>query len=179
MQNSGQAFAFSRPMGNLEQQNLLNAPNLPTHTRLWPHQWLGLAFLFLIPLLAIAGIFGETQLARVQAGPGTEAWVSAPSRFRLGQSAPLLLEVKNTSAQPLPQLSVEISGYLDGFADKKFSPGFAAPYHVSLGSLGPGETARLAGEITAEKYGRQTGEIIVRSEGRELQRLPLSTFVFP
>jgi hypothetical protein len=160
---------------------LPDPPGLPpTPRRLppGPRPWLGIALLAVLPVLALAGRFGETWRT-VTAGQGAlEATVRYPDRFRYKQLNSMEIRLRNVSSASIDTLTVALDSVLvDRFSTVRAIPPFARPWEIGVGPLAPGETALLIVELQAEQYGRHAGALAVY--GRDTLHIPLGILILP
>lgn len=92
--------------------------------------------------------------------------------------------VRNESAHAVGEVAIEIDrAYLEGFQADSFLPEpdeiTPAAYVVEVGAIQAGEVRRVVLDLSAEKVGRQEGQVRVTSGGQRLAAIDLSTFVFP
>lgn len=159
----------------------LRAPEVPRRFRLHLYQWLGLPLLFLVPVLALFGTFGETE-RRVEAASevlGLE--VRYADRLRHKQTNAVEVRIENRSGTPLDTVVVSFDeSYVTPFSVLAFVPSAAKPFEVELYGVAPGERRLVWVELQAEHYGRHAGALRVHGGGHgDTATIGLSTFVFP
>jgi len=155
-------------------------PEIEPEFRLLPGQWVGICLLLAIPLLALAGVFGESRETGRARTAELAIQVSHPDRFRFKMLSGLRVDVTNTTAAVLDTVTIDIdTAYLGRFSTVAAIPAFERPYTIRLIDLEPGETRRVQVEIQGEHYGRHHGEIRIGAAGADTARLPVRTFVFP
>ena len=155
------------------------APGMRRHIRLYPHQWVGIPILALLPVLAVLGVFGQTGDARTSTGPVLEIRAEYPSRMRYKTLGDIAVRVGNRSGTPLDSVIVNLEeSHLAGFSNVTFTPQANEAHRVTLGRLDPGEEGSVAVEVTAERYGRWTGAIVAAA-GSDTAAVEVSTLVFP
>jgi len=140
---------------------------------------LGLPFLFVLPVLAILGVFGPaTDVAHGRSGE-VEWSAEYPSRMRFENSDRLLVHIKNRGRSTISQVRLGFDqSYMHAFAPVTFDPALETPYLVNIEKLEPDESRLVAVQVTADKYGPHRGWISVAADGTE-GRIELSTFIFP
>lgn len=155
------------------------APEMRRGIRLYPHQWVGIPILALLPLLALLGVFGKTRDARTSTGPVLEIRAEYPARMRYKMLDDVAVRVGNRSGAPLDSVTVHFEeSHLAGFSNVTFTPQASEVYRVTLGRLDPGEERAVAVEVQAERYGRWTGAIVAAT-GNDTAAVEVSTLVFP
>lgn len=158
-------------------------PDPPSHHRrlsLSRAQRFGLPVLMLIPLLALAGVFGERDTS-VQRTRGTLlVAVRSPARLRYRQRMTLALSVSNRGTGPLADVRVRFdSAYLGRFSGVVIVPQASADGSVWLGTLMPSSSAGVSVTLEGERAGRARGGVTAVDARGDTVRLPLATFVFP
>jgi len=147
-------------------------------------QLAGIAFLLVLPVLAVLGVFGESFDSASATDAGIRLQVSYPSRLRYRQDSTLELTVSNTGAQSPGSLSVHFErSYLDRFSGVSFTPQVTLAteraFVIELGTLAPGESRVIILQLTGGQYGRHEGRIWVEQNGSRTAALDLTTLVFP
>lgn len=157
----------------------LHVPERPRRPRLHRYQWIGLPLLFLVPALALAGVFGETQARAEATAAGLALAVDHPTRLRYGQAGTAEITVENRTERALDTVVVAIgAAWLTGFSDVAITPEPARAFEVELTDLAPGETRRVHASLRAERYGEHAGRVEARSPGGEAA-VRVHTFLFP
>lgn len=147
-------------------------------------QMVGIPILAAVALAGLFGAFDDTSARTDARGTALAVHVEFPSRIQYEQSKPLLIEVRNESAHAVGEVAIAIDrAYLEGFQADTFvpEPDEITPeaYVVEVGAIQAGEVRRVAIDLSAEKVGRQEGEVRVTSGKQRLAAIDLSTFVFP
>jgi hypothetical protein len=158
----------------------LEAPPVERRFALDRFQVPGLILLALIPLLAIAGAFGESH-AEVDVRTGNLAvHVHHPSRLRFEQISTMDVLVTNAGAARIDTLVVSIdTAYLSRFSGVTLTPSATAPFEVELTDVAPGESRQVHVEMDAMRPGRHRGAVRVRAGGVDVATLDIATIVFP
>jgi hypothetical protein len=155
-------------------------PEVPRRIRLYPGQWIGIPILFLVPVLALFNVFGESRQQVRDGSAELLVEVEYPDRLRSGQRSDIAVRVENHSARAIEGGGVSLDpGYFGRFADLIVMPAALVPYRVELPRLEPGQTSLVRVELAGGRAGRHEGEIAVASDGGEAIRVRLRTFVFP
>lgn len=153
-------------------------PDAPRRLRLYRYQWVGVAFLLVLPALAVAGVFGESFRTATASGPGARLEVTYPHRFRYKQLNSIEARVRNTSGARVDTLRLVLdSAFASRFSTVRAIPAFERPWEVALTDVAPGETRLVVVEIQGEHYGRHEGSF--RLAGTDTVGVPLSVRIFP
>ena len=154
-------------------------PRIPPKVRLNRSEMLGLPFLFALPVLAMAGVFGPaTDVAHGRSG-AVQWSAEYPSRLRFENSHRLLVRIQNRGQSPVSEVSLAFDpSYMHAFAPVTFEPAPATPYLVNIENLDPGESRLVVVQVTADEYGSHRGWISLAADGTEA-RIQLSTFILP
>ena len=142
-------------------------------------QWVVLPVLALIPLLALAGVFGERTASVSATTRSLGVTVTYPARLRYRQTAHLEIAVTSRAAQALDSVRVSLdTAYLAAFVGVHVQPAPVVPYIVSLAHVAPGETRRVEVELGGNKYWRRNATLEVAT-GDERATVRFSSLVFP
>lgn len=160
------------------------APDVSRNFRLYNFQYVGMAVMLLIPILALAGAFGESFTTVEAVSRDLRLTVDYPTRYRYKMLNSLTAEVENLTETDVPLLTVRFDrAYIDRFSTVVFTPAAAritaTLYEVELQDVGAGETQVVTVELQGERYGLHTGDVTVGAEGLEPVRLDVSTIIFP
>lgn len=140
----------------------------------------GLLLVPVVPLLAIAGVFGESWARAAADGPNVSVQVEYPSRFRYKMLNSVAVSIRNQSARAIDTITVRVdSSYALRFSTVVFTPAAERAYEVPLTDIAPGETRLVVIELQGERYGRHTGGLHIESTNGDTLAIPLSTLVFP
>lgn|SRR5688572_29232234 len=159
-------------------------PPIERKLKLYLTQIIGIPLLILVPVLALLGMFGETEDKVTTSNPQLEMQVDYPTRFRYKMLDSVIVSLSNTSAQPISAVEVGFErSYVEGFSTVTFTPAAHeitdSAYFVEVADLQPGETRIISVDIQAEKYGRHQGAITATAENAEALRVLIETFTFP
>jgi len=154
-------------------------PHIAPKVRLGPSEKVGLPFLFLLPILAVAGVFGpRTEKVEAAAGPLAMS-VEYPARLRFENSERLLVRVRNGGASPVSGISLAFDPeYMHAFSPATFDPAPDVSYLIDIDTLDPGESRLVSVQLTADEYGPHRGWVTL-SSGETKGRIKLQTFIFP
>jgi hypothetical protein len=143
-------------------------------------QRVGLPLMALVPILALAGFFGERRERRQDAHGPLLVSAQVPTRFRYRQRMTLELSVTNRGTTGLDDVRVRIdSSYLDRFSGVALSPNPSPDGSVRFGSLGPRESVRLTVTLEGERAGTHRGAARVIDADGDTARVALASTVFP
>jgi hypothetical protein len=159
-------------------------PEFKRKFHLYPYQYLTLPLLFLIPILALLGVFGESGDVKDAANTALAVRVEYTSRIRYQLAAPLTVYVTNQTTDVIDRITVRLDHtYIEGFSWASFTPDVTTltddAYFVELEAVQPGETRAVAVDLQAERIGNYTGNVIVEARGIEPITVHLETFLFP
>lgn len=159
----------------------LRAPDAPRRFRLHGYQWVGLPLLFLVPVLALLGVFGETKGRAEAVGADLAMEVRYADRLRHKQLNAIEVRVENGSGVRLDTVTLAFDeSYVQPFSVRAFVPSATRPFEVELYDLASGEVRLVWAELQAERYGRHRGALRAYATGRvDTTSITLSTFVFP
>lgn len=147
-------------------------------------QKVGIPLILLIPILALAGVFGEVAHSDNAASSQLALEVEYPPRSRYTMVDSIRVTVHNASAQPLTAVQVNFArAYIDSFSNVAFTPAvdFITDefYVLELSDLQPQETRVIAIDIKSKEYGHHKGTVTAVPDNGESVTLSLATFVFP
>lgn len=155
------------------------APEISRRIRLYRYQWIGLAALTAVPVLAVLGVFGGSPARSEMRGRGIEASVEAPSRLRDTQLERIEVRVRNLSAANLDTVRIALdTGFASRFSEMRGIPEFERPFELALAGVPAGGTGTALIEFRAERRGRHTGNLTVAA-GADTLRIPLRVIVYP
>jgi hypothetical protein len=160
------------------------APDLSRKIRLYNFQYVGMAIMLLIPILALAGAFGESFTTVEAVSRDLRLTVDYATRYRYKMLNSLVAEIDNLTDTDIPKLTITFSrDYIDWFSTVVFSPAATlitdTVYEVELQDVRAGETQVVAVELQGERYGIHTGLITAVAEGLEPVSVEVSTIIFP
>lgn len=161
-------------------------PNLqvseqPRRLKLHRFQWVGLPLMFLIPVLALFGVFGEAWDRLDDVSAELALRVEYPTRYRYKQINTLEVSVENISGSPLHTVVVAFDpAYVRRFSTLMFIPSPTEPFVVEFLDMAPGETRRVWAEFQGERYGRHRGTIEAYHVGsQDTARVSVNTLIYP
>lgn len=162
-------------------------PDMPPFNRglnIPPYQMIGMALMFIIPVLALLGVFGNTQTSSQEEDNVLDVEVIYPTRLRYKMIDSLIISVENTSNTMLDTITVEVDqDYISRFSTVQFTPSVKSvtndAYIVELSDVAPGETRIVSVMLQAEQYGPHAGTVNVYTGDREPLRFSIETFSIP
>lgn len=154
-------------------------PETRRRIRLYVYQWIGLLLLLLLPVLASAGVFGESwRVERASVG-ALSVVVSYPSRFRYKQLNQIEVQVRNTSGTALDSVKVSLdTSFATRFSTVASVPPLERAFELSIAAIPPSASRLAIIEIQAERYGRHSGTLTIAS-APDTVRVPLAVLIFP
>lgn len=158
----------------------LQPPAVEHGFALYRFQVPGLVLLMLIPILALAGVFGESH-ANAEARAGAIAVAIAhPARLRFEQISTMDVVVTNAGTTAIDTILVSIDpSWLSRFSGVTITPSASSVFGVELTDVAAGESRRVHVEMDAMRPGRHRGTVTVTDGAADTVRLPVATFVFP
>lgn len=153
----------------------------PRRLKLYTAQWIGLPLIFLVPILALLGVFGESREVVEGRSDELRMTVEYPTLYRYKQIDRVQVLVTNESNTTLDTVVVAFDpAYVSRFSTLMFIPSAKVPFDVELLDVGPGQTRRVWAELQGEAYGRHRGTIeAYRQGGLDTARVFVSTVIFP
>jgi hypothetical protein len=137
--------------------------------------------MFLIPVLALLGVFGETWSRTEAASAALALRVEYPTRYRYKQINTVEVFAENVSRATLDTVVVAFDpAYVRRFSTVMFIPSPRVPFEVELLDVKPGEVRRVWAELQGEQYGRHRGRIEAYQQGsRDTVRVLVHTLIYP
>jgi hypothetical protein len=156
------------------------APEIDRRVALPRGRAIGMLLILVVPVLALAGVFGESWERAAAESPNVSAQVEFPSRFRYKMLNSITASVTNRSARPIDTIVVRLdSSYALRFSTVVFTPAAERAYVARLTDVPPGETRLIVIEIQGERYGRHTGRLHIESTNGDTLAIPIQTVIFP
>jgi hypothetical protein len=142
-------------------------------------QMIGFPIIMLIPILALAGMFGEDWASAEASALRLGMRVEYPTRLRAKLSKPMTVAIENRSALSMDTVEVVFDSlYIDRFTAVDFIPSAEEVYTVSVTDLKAGETRRVHVELEGDIVGRHSGRIVARTRD-DSAAVVVHTTVFP
>jgi hypothetical protein len=160
------------------------APEIERRVRFTRLHAIGLPIIALIPLLAVAGVFGPSSGHRDAQGGALSVEVDYPRRARLRAGASLAITVRNELDRALAGVVVEVEReYVDSFSEVDFTPSVDSAddrvYRIEVGRLSAGASRAVSVQLSPLEYWRLAGAVSAFADGAEELTVPFTTFVFP
>lgn len=156
------------------------APEIERRVGIPRSRAIGLVVILAVPVLALAGVFGESWDRVAADGPNVSARIEFPTRFRYKMLNSITASVTNRSARPIDTIVVRLdSSYALRFSTVVFTPAAERAYEAPLTDVPPGETRLMVIEIQGERYGRHTGRLHIESTNGDTLAIPIQTVIFP
>jgi hypothetical protein len=154
-------------------------PDAPRHIKLYRYQWIGVAALSALPLLAIAGLFGETRSVSEARGGSIEAVMRFSTRVRNNQIHRIEVRVRNLSGANLDTVHVSLdSAFAGRFAEIRAIPELERPFDIALSDVPANGVSSAVIELRGKHSGRSFGTLTVAAAADTL-RMPLEVLVYP
>jgi hypothetical protein len=160
-------------------------PEFERKFQLYPYQYITMPLIFLIPILALLGLFGDADATQQADSQDISVQVEYPARTRYKVATILKLYITNHTDAPLSNLDVSFDrNYIDAFLELNFLPVVSAvtedAYIVTLEeTIPPGETHAITVDLHAEKFGVFAGTIMVDGDTIEPVSVRLESLLFP
>jgi hypothetical protein len=159
----------------------LQVDGQPRRLKLHRFQWIALPFLFLVPVLALLGVFGETWSRTDDTSAELALRVEYATRYRYKQINTVETFVQNVSSRSLDTVVVAFDPeYVRRFSTLVFIPSPVEPFEIELLDVKPGEIRHVWAELQGERYGRHRGTVEAYRRGsQDTARVFLSTTIYP
>jgi hypothetical protein len=149
----------------------------------YPFQVIGIPLIFIIPMLALFGVLGETTTILHATGNSIEVSVSYSNRINLQSFDEMEISIRNTSNEAISSLTVSIEkAFLDNFSEISFLVDISEisdeAYVIELLDLEPKEAKIIRFSSRGTVFGSHQG-IITVSTGEDAVRILIETFIFP
>jgi hypothetical protein len=151
--------------------------------RFYSYQVIGIPLLFLVPILAVFGVFGETTTMLNSSNGGIELEVKYTNRVLFQGLDGTEIAVRNTSEEVLEMVIISIDkAFLDAYSDVDISPDVSViteeAYLVELSQLQPGQTQFVTIDSRGRLIGNHQGTI--RATANDLSTsVTLEVFIIP
>lgn len=168
------------------EQPIAQPPQPDEQTRrihFYGYQGMGLCVLFLIPILALLGVFGETSTTLYAAEGDLELTVQYSNRILFQGLDGTEIAIHNNGDQRLERVTLSIDkAYLDAYSDISFSPDVTRitgdAYIIELLNVQPGQTQVVTMDSRGKLVGSHQGMIDVTA-GAQSVSLMLDVFIIP
>ncbi len=147
-------------------------------------QWVGIPLILLIPVLALLGVFGESEQKVDVANNTFSVHINYPTRYRYKMINNIEVSLENISNQTMPTVTVSLNAdYVNRFSTITFHPSLTSvkngQYEVELTEVRTGETRLVTIELQGEAYFQHEGVVSVTAAAVPTLRVPIQTFIFP
>jgi hypothetical protein len=160
--------------------SLPDAPDIDRRIRIPAFRAIGMAVIALIPVLAVAGVFGERWSRATAHGASLEVGVEFPTRCRYRMLNSVTATVTNRSPRTIDTVTVRLdTAYALRFSTVVFTPAAQEAYSVPLTAIASGETRLVVIELQGERYGRHAGRLRFESTSGDSLSVRLHTLIFP
>lgn len=154
-------------------------PEQTRHIRLYRWQWVSMALMVLLPMLAVFGVFDKKAIVARTATSELAMEVQYYSKLRYKKGNRLLVSVVNTSRRMLDRVTITCdSAYLAAYEEPSFLPSATRAYSVDIDSLAPGERRDVSIEGRIEQMWNNSGYVTAIAGNNRLS-VAVHTFVFP
>jgi hypothetical protein len=155
-------------------------PDYRRRVRLYPSQWIGVPLLLLVPVLALAGVFGETRTTRELRDDVLHYSVEYPTRLRAGQTTLLRIRIVSIAATAPDSVTVTLdAAFMERFDEVRIMPEPARPWAVVVTGMAPGDSAEVQVELAGRALGRSRGGVTLEHTGGAPRDVAITTIVFP
>jgi len=160
-------------------------PEMQRRMQFYPIQLIGMPFIFLIPVLAILGVFDTGTKTVETSNSSLEMLVEYPRSCRYKNVVLLEVFVTNTSSEAIPTVTVSYDReYFESFSETAFMPSEETvtqdAYEIELQDLKAGDTQYIQTHLRCEAYGQHELRIeAAASETEEPATITGSTIIFP
>lgn len=159
---------------------LPDPPSIDRRVQLPLFRAIGMALVALVPLLALAGVFGERRTTETVDGRDITVRAAFPTRLKYEMLQSIAITVHNRSERSIDTVTVRLdSAYVLRFSGVTFIPDVDQAYAVRLAGVMPGESRLVAVEIQGQRYGRHAGPLHVETTSGDSLSIPLHTLVLP
>jgi hypothetical protein len=153
---------------------------MPRRVHLYRGQWIGLPLLLLLPVLAMAGVFGEGRSTQTYTDQLVRFELDYPTRLRARQHSHITVRVERLAGNAADTIRVEFDpAWLDHFTELTIVPEPARPWIVELAGLERGDTAVVRVGLEANSHWRRSGRIRLSHAGGATHDVATTTFIFP
>src|SRR5712671_1153291 len=155
------------------------APSIDPRIQLTWKQRIGFPIMLVIPILALFGVFGESEAHARARSTSLEMIVSYPSRMHYRQVQSLQVTVRNLASTVADTVKVAFdTSYISRFTGVRFDPSPRTAYVVDLTDVKPSESRLVSVELEGQVYGSQRSAVVAR-HGTDSAMVHLRTLVFP
>lgn len=159
------------------------SPKFERKIRIYPFQAVGFAAVFLVPVLALAGVFGSTTQMTSQTLDNVELTVTYSSRAHVRKYETLNISVRNRSREVMPVVNVSLDrAFLNNYTNLSFTPApheiNSEAYEVQLHDIPPGGIQIITLSHEGQVSGAHSGTVTA-TVGDGSVSVPVDVFIFP
>ena len=159
-------------------------PPFQRNIQIAPLQLIGMPLLALLPILALFGVFGESNTSASAANSDVSLSVDYASRYRYGMQETMAVAVTNLASQSPVTITVAFDrAYLQNFSQLSFLPDASQStdetYVVDLTNMEEGETRLVTLEMKGDQYWTHDGTVSASISGHEPVSVAVRTTIFP
>jgi hypothetical protein len=136
--------------------------------------------LLLLPVLAVAGVFGERRQTHAIADGAVQFEVDYPTRMRARQHSHLTVRIARVGGDAADTVQVEFDpAWMQHFTKLELVPQPVHPWVVELAGIERGDTATVRLEFEARDHWRRSGYLRLGHARGEIRDIPIRTFILP
>jgi hypothetical protein len=156
------------------------APEVPRRVHLYRSQWIGLPLLVLLPLLALANVFGEARQTRTIGDDRIRVEVEHPTRLRVRQHSTVHVRIDRLAGTAADSIRVVFDpAWIGHFTKVSVVPDPEHAWTVLLSDLAAGIRADVRVELEGTRLWRSRGWLRVEHVGGPAHDIELATFILP
>jgi len=160
--------------------SLPDAPEIDRRIRIPAFRAIGMAVIALFPVLAVAGVFGESWNTTTAHGATIVVDVEFPTRYRYKMLNSITATITNRFPRTIDTVTVRLdTAYALRFSTVVFTPSAQDAYSVPLTALASGESRLVVIELQGERYGRHAGRLRVESTSGDTLAVRVHSLIFP
>lgn len=156
------------------------APEIESRLRFGRLQLTGLILLALFPVVALAGVFGESRAVAEGRTTDLDIRMRYTDRYRYKQINAFEIFIANRSDAIIDTVTVSFdTAYVSRFSNPTFVPSATDAFTIPLTAVRPGETRLVTAQLQAERYWMHEGDVRITSGGADTAAIRVRTLVFP
>jgi hypothetical protein len=158
-------------------------PEFERKLKFYPFQLISFPLLFIIPILALFGVFGETSTVIQSEANGIELEIHYANQVLFQGLDGTEIHVRNASDTVMSTLTISIEkAFLDNYSDIAFTPDVEVindlVYILELSDVQPGETRIVTYDSRGKIIGAHRGTVTASYEGAG-PSVVIETFIIP
>jgi hypothetical protein len=151
--------------------------------KFYPYQLIGIPILFLIPILALFGVFGETSTVAQSEANGIDLEVHYTNRVLFQGLDGTEIQVRNATDAVIPILTITVEkAFLENYSDISFAPNVDKindeAYFFELLDVQPNETRIVTYDSRGKIAGSHSGTVTASYEAGDAS-VTVETFIIP